>query len=334
MNVKFIVFLIGTLFIVFHFINKLAWSYPWPISDFYRPHRVTGTLGEYRAGPPVHFHEGVDIGETGGVYAIDSGTAQYLYKDGKFQGIGVLNKKYIHITAMVPNGSQVQGIIGSTIHNPPTQLGVVTGTHLHLEESGGSFNPLRSDGGLDGYNDYAVPNCVDGSVRVWREVGIGIPDDQNPQITNGILSGDIDISARMKDFYTAANGMSGGVDTRTGIYEISYEIFDKSGEKVAGPFTTKRFSSVPDDSAIGYTFRNWTAFPLDIDYWVTNPVSFPPPPGDGAFDTKGVADGSGYSIRVTGEGHKGEFVQYISFWIICGQHPTPDYSIFTNRHRG
>jgi len=210
------------VYIISGFINsEKVDAYPWPVHPCSQAHMITGSLGEYRAGPPVHFHKGVDIGE--GAY-----TPVYPVSPGHVDEIGrnyvkVGNFVYRHIKPevqvsdnVIECGSPSETILGKI--NPAGSDLEARGyhPHLHLEENNGGANPLRPDG-LIPYNDNASPECIQNSVRIWRETGINTPDDQNPQITNGILSGVIDISARMKDFYTDTNGSSGG--GRTGIYE-------------------------------------------------------------------------------------------------------------------
>jgi len=199
-------------------ISISAYAYNWPVPVTTSQHLISGTLGEWRSRGGGSFHAGVDIAEPAGtnVYSIFDGEA---YKEGDCVIVISNGQKfdYCHITP-------VSSISSDSRNRTPIRafqdlLGTIAPIpypHLHLEESDGGANPLRPDG-LIPYNDNANPECIQNSIHIWRETGINTPDDQNPQITNGILSGVIDISARMKDFYTDTNGSSGG--GRTGIYE-------------------------------------------------------------------------------------------------------------------
>ncbi len=63
MKVQYLIFMVFGIILSF---NK-AWTYPWPVVNTSQPHLISGTLGEHRARPFVHFHAGVDIAEGAGV---------------------------------------------------------------------------------------------------------------------------------------------------------------------------------------------------------------------------------------------------------------------------
>lgn len=124
---KEIIFCFTTVILLSNFC--LLWSYPWPVSSFNSAHPISGTLGEYRSGPP-HLHAGVDIAETGvSVYPVTNGT---IYQsDIGADYVTVANFDYVHIT---PNQDIIDWLTahpgqGYAATTSTTIIGSVSGSH-------------------------------------------------------------------------------------------------------------------------------------------------------------------------------------------------------------
>ena len=137
-------------------------GYNWPLQPATSAHPINGTLGEYRAGPPLHLHDGVDIGGSNGesVYSIDGGTA-VRGGAGENTYVQVGEKFYIHLDDRIPDLSSV---------TPGMRLGRIRAGsgHVHLREGyeGPIVNPLRS-GGLTPYTDSSSPVVL--SIEVVKD---------------------------------------------------------------------------------------------------------------------------------------------------------------------
>jgi hypothetical protein len=77
--------------IIIIFNITLLQAYDWPIKEDTTQHQINATLGEYKSGPPKHFHAGVDVKApcSTKVYAIDGDTC---YKDLVSSPRGINNK--------------------------------------------------------------------------------------------------------------------------------------------------------------------------------------------------------------------------------------------------
>ncbi len=250
------------------FMNSLLWGYNWPVSPRDSQHSITGTLGEFR---PGHLHAGVDIGETNvSVYAIEGGMTEII--GGTCGGVRISRFTYCHIAPAVSQGQTITA---------GQRIGTITGTHLHLEESGGSFNPLRSDG-LDNFIDTAPPTIFWIDV-VEQGTERRFPADSGGRPIISALSGLVDIKVNAKD------SMSLGSDT-VGVYKIGYRIYN-SMRQVIGSADNIKFDSVLGGNvnlvyAPGSTMSNYI-------YWVTNSLK-----ENMYFSSFGLMDGVYYVSSV------------------------------------
>jgi|GEM_PF-3311102 len=75
-----------TVLIIILFNITLLQAYDWPIKESTTQHQINATLGEWREGPPIHFHAGVDINApcSTKVYTIEGDTC---YIDSLRRGI-------------------------------------------------------------------------------------------------------------------------------------------------------------------------------------------------------------------------------------------------------
>ncbi len=243
-------------------------AYPWPIRPFNTAHGVSATLGDGRGSATApRFHRGIDIPDSAGtdVFSLTSGIARWTRAG---DGIRVGNYWYIHLNNMILDSSRVTGILDTTTTHP-TQIGDISGDHLHFQigPSGGPYsNPLSTDGGPVGFSDDGNPIVY--SLDFWRS---GSDTGTATQVQSP-LWGNIDIRAECQD-----SGTSGGVNTTTGIYELKWFVHSKSGGMSYGPIQTLTFDQVQppnngDPVLLVYDRHNYSAS-SPFYYWTTNYIT-------------------------------------------------------------
>lgn len=236
-------------------------SYPWPLAPQNTQHSVSGTFGEYRSGPPPHFHDGTDIPGVQGteVYAVASGEVLWLEESGYSSGIRVGRFAYVHVIprADLSLGDYVnQGeLVGYTNY----------ANHVHFKDGGGASgyatrNALLPVDGLEPFED----NYHTGVLGIWY-----FRDNTSDQIPSNSLTGLVDVVVRAID--TTNLGATG---QNNGVFSIGYALLtEDTSAYVIPPHIPFIFDTLPPSSALPYTYyENWSNT-SEYYYIVTNEFS-------------------------------------------------------------
>ena len=236
-------------------------SYPWPLAPQNEQHSVSGTFGEYRSGPPPHFHDGTDIPGTGGtaVYAVASGEVLWLQETGYSSGVRVGRFAYVHVTprADLSLGDYVsQGeLVGYTNY----------ANHVHFKDGGGASsyatrNALLPVDGLEPFED----NYHTGVLGIWY-----FRDNTSDQIPSNSLTGIVDVVVRAID--TTNLGATG---QNNGVFSIGYALLtEDTSTLVIPPYIPFIFDTLPPSSALPYTYYEDWSNTSEYYYIVTNEFS-------------------------------------------------------------
>ena len=315
-------------------------SYPWPLAPQNEQHSVSGTFGEYRSGPPPHFHDGTDIPGTGGtaVYAVASGEVLWLQETGYSSGVRVGRFAYVHVTprADLSLGDYVnQGeLVGYTNY----------ANHVHFKDGGGASsyatrNALLPVDGLEPFED----NYHTGVLGIWF-----FRDNTSDQIPSNSLTGIVDVVVRAID--TTNLGATG---QNNGVFSIGYALLtEDTSTFVIPPYIPFIFDTLPPSSALPYTYyENWSNT-SEYYYIVTNEFSGNSyidfttiPPGNYilaviASDTRNPADTFYFPITVIPPDTISPQTPHLTSLLLDAEnhldlhwHPSPDtdlagYSIF------
>ena len=315
-------------------------SYPWPLAPQNEQHSVSGTFGEYRSGPPPHFHDGTDIPGTEGtaVYAVASGEVLWLQETGYSSGVRVGRFAYVHVTprADLSLGDYVnQGeLVGYTNY----------ANHVHFKDGGGASsyatrNALLPVDGLEPFED----NYHTGVLGIWF-----FRDNTSDQIPSNSLTGIVDVVVRAID--TTNLGATG---QNNGVFSIGYALLtEDTSTFVIPPYIPFIFDTLPPSSALPYTYyENWSNT-SEYYYIVTNEFSGNSyidfttiPPGNYilaviASDTRNPADTFYFPITVIPPDTISPQTPHLTSLLLDAEnhldlhwHPSPDtdlagYSIF------
>jgi len=236
-------------------------SYPWPLAPQNEQHSVSGTFGEYRSGPPPHFHDGTDIPGTEGteVYAVASGEVLWLEESGYSSGIRVGRFAYVHVIprADLSLGDYVnQGeLVGYTNY----------ANHVHFKDGGGASsyatrNALLPVDGLEPFED----NYHTGILGIWY-----FRDNTSDQIPSNSLTGLVDVVVRAID--TTNLGTTG---QNNGVFSIGYALLtEDTSTYVIPPHIPFIFDTLPPSSALPYTYYEDWSNTSEYYYIVTNEFS-------------------------------------------------------------
>ena len=315
-------------------------SYPWPLAPQNEQHSVSGTFGEYRSGPPPHFHDGTDIPGTGGtaVYAVASGEVLWLQETGYSSGVRVGRFAYVHVTprADLSLGDYVnQGeLVGYTNY----------ANHVHFKDGGGASsyatrNALLPVDGLEPFED----NYHTGVLGIWY-----FRDNTSDQIPSNSLTGIVDVVVRAID--TTNLGATG---QNNGVFSIGYALLtEDTSTFVIPPYIPFIFDTLPPSSALPYTYYEDWSNTSEYYYIVTNEFSGNSyidfttiPPGNYilaviASDTRNPADTFYFPITVIPPDTISPQTPHLTSLLLDAEnhldlhwHPSPDtdlagYSIF------
>ena len=315
-------------------------SYPWPLAPQNEQHSVSGTFGEYRSGPPPHFHDGTDIPGTGGtaVYAVASGEVLWLQETGYSSGVRVGRFAYVHVTprAGLSLGDYVnQGeLVGYTNY----------ANHVHFKDGGGASsyatrNALLPVDGLEPFED----NYHTGVLGIWY-----FRDNTSDQIPSNSLTGIVDVVVRAID--TTNLGATG---QNNGVFSIGYALLtEDTSTFVIPPYIPFIFDTLPPSSALPYTYYEDWSNTSEYYYIVTNEFSGNSyidfttiPPGNYilaviASDTRNPADTFYFPITVIPPDTISPQTPHLTSLLLDAEnhldlhwHPSPDtdlagYSIF------
>ncbi len=261
-------------------------SYPWPLAPQNQIHDVIGTFGEYRSGPPPHFHNGVDVPDPEGtpVYAVAPGYVTWIERSGFNCGLRVGRFAYIHT---IPR----QDLSLGDYVNQGEVVGYLNyGNHVHFKDGGGASgratrNALLWDDGLEPFEDPYHTNVL----GVWF-----FQDNVTTEIPSNALSGLIDIVVKAVD--TTSPG-SGGVGTNNGIFTIGYGIMTPdTSQFLIPPHTPYVFDTLPPSSALPYTYYQQWSNTSNYYYIVTNEFY-----GNSYLDTRQLDPGDYLLVILTSD---------------------------------
>lgn len=229
---------------LFELIFGFIISYPWPIAPMNQQHNISGTFGEFRSGPPIHFHNAVDIPAPEGtpVYAVEDGSVLWL-GSGFNGGIRVGRFAYVHV---VPR-SDLQ--LGDTVNEGEIVGYINSGAHVHFKDGGGaSFYPLSNpllQGELSPFDDPWGTNVY--SVAFFNHY---LGNHLNPDS----LYGQVDIVAGALD----TTG-SGTIGSNNGVYQIYYALFSADTQNViVGPHRLVQFMYLPSTPVDEVYYTPWS----------------------------------------------------------------------------
>ena len=282
----------------------------WPLRPFDSPHPVRATFGEPRGlvGVPaaagvagaalVHvlesinqlsvpgrriIHHGIDIKAPDGsrVYAITNGVARIGGGTGYGRWVQVGDFRYVHLADTVREGARVRAM--------RTVLGTVYEGqgHVHLSRfhEGRPINPLAF-GALIGYEDHAAP--VIGALTALSPSGARMDLDA--------LWGPVGLCVRAHD-------VQGDGGLGTGLYRMSYVIFDEDDEVAVGPYHLFRMDQIPI-TPVGNLMYTVSSTRHRTQPDITYRVTLKSPSGDGYLRTGRMPPGR-YRLRVSGADVRG-----------------------------
>jgi len=262
-----------TVLIIIVFNISLLQAYDWPIKESTTQHQTNATLGEWREGPPIHFHAGVDINApcSTKVYTIEGGDTCYKDLVPSPRGINIGHFRYYHM--VIRDTIQDSSFIASDSFFAKTDVG----NHVHLQEGDvilehpgnpGNvhwLNPLRN-GAITPYADYTNPH-ID-SIKFYRQGG-------SAQLNADSLNGKVDIVAVAGDTRTDSTGHSAGHNVS--VYRIGYLVKNMQ-DSIVKPYWEKvKFDSIPSNSYFSLVYAEGSS-ETHFRYYVTNDV-FNPDPG-------------------------------------------------------
>ena len=282
----------------------------WPLRPFDSPHPVRATFGEPRGlvgVPPargvvgaalVHvlqslnqlsvpgkriIHHGIDIKAPDGtrVYAITNGVARIGGGTGYGRWVQVGDFRYVHLADTLPEGTRVRAM--------RTVLGTVYEGqgHVHLSRyhEGVPVNPLAF-GSMIGYEDHSAP--VIGALTAMSPSGARMDLDA--------LRGPVGLCVRAHDVQT-----QGGL--RTGLYRMSYVIFDEDDRVAVGPYHLFRMDRIPI-TPVGNLIYTVSSTRHRTQPDITYRLTLKSPSGDGFLRTGRMRPGR-YRLRVSGADVRG-----------------------------
>jgi len=250
----------------------LVISYSWPIAPVNQQHNISGTFGEFRSGPPIHFHNGVDIPAPEGtpVYAVEGGVVLWL-GSGFNGGIRVGRFAYVHV---VPR-SDIQ--LGDTVNQGEIVGYINSGAHVHFKDGGvaSSYpvsNPLLP-GQLSPFYDPWGTSVY--SITFFSHY---LENYMNPDS----LYGQVDIVAGALD--TTGSGIIG---SNNGVFQIYYALFSADTQNlIIGPHKLVEFVHLPSTPVEEVYYVPWSNNQNHY-YIVTNSTA----KARGSLDLKHVPEG-------------------------------------------
>ncbi len=218
--------------------------YPWPIAPMNQQHNISGTFGEFRHGPPIHYHNAVDIPAPEGtpVYAVQGGEVLWL-GSGFNGGIRVGRFAYVHVYPR----SDLQ--LGDTVGQGEVVGYINSGAHVHFKDGGGSStyplrNPLMPDA-IQPFNDPWGTSVY--SVTFFSHY-LGNRMDADS------LYGRVDIVAGALD----TTG-SGTIGSNNGIFSIYYALMSGDTQSViVGPHRLVEFEYLPPAPVDEVYYAPWS----------------------------------------------------------------------------
>jgi len=206
-------------------------TYYWPVGDGETQQRINGAFMEYRSGPPIHFHDGIDIqaSQFTDVYACND-NMRVTSISGPAQDLSVrLNELDAPFRTFLYDHLENVFVQLNQIVNAIDPVGETNDqNHLHFNEGPNlvEVNPLRNPNvALCPFIDASLP-----TIHNYR-VEFDGTDTPPPQV-NGIYQviGNVDFLVRASDAISAPGG------NNVSVYSVRYEIRNASGDVLAQNF--------------------------------------------------------------------------------------------------
>ncbi len=257
--------------------------YPWPLPSSGVPYPVTGVFGEYRPGPPPHFHDGTDLAAADGtpVLAVQAGTVLGVGSDwirvGRFAYVHVVPDPFLGV------GDVVQ--VGDTIAVIQSGYG-----HVHFKDGGGAYSTWTRNAldSLDGLSPYTDPH----GVRIHR-IRFFRNDDPGTLLDSQAVWGAVDVEA----YATDSSGLHVYPTTiNNGIYRIGWALYTADTSRVLRPFSIRfTFDTLVQgmlgQASVSTVYAPWSSAQAHF-YWITHSEQ-----GNGALNTDTLTPGP-YLLQV------------------------------------
>lgn len=257
--------------------------YPWPLPASGVPYPVTGVFGEYREGPPPHFHDGTDLAAADGtpVLAVQAGTVLGVGSDwirvGRFAYVHVVPDPFLSVGDVVQGGDTV-GVIMSGYG------------HVHFKDGGGAYSTWTRNAldSLDGLSPYTDPHGLRiHRIRFFRD------DDPGTLLDSQAVWGAVDVEA----YATDSSGSHVYPTTiNNGIYRIGWALYSADTSRVLQPFSVRfTFDTLVQgmlgQASVSTVYAPWSSAQAHF-YWITHSEQ-----GNGALHADSLPPGP-YLLQV------------------------------------
>jgi len=278
-------------------------TYYWPVGDGDTQQQINGAFMEYRSGPPIHFHDGIDIQASWltDVYAC-SDNMQVTAISGPAQDLSVrLNELdspfrtflYDHLDAVFVQLNQIVNAV-----DPVGETNTLN--HLHFNEGPelAEVNPLRdSNVALCPFDDTFVPSILN------YRVEFDGTDNEPPRINNIYqVSGNVDFLVQ------ASDAISGPGGNNVSVYSVRYELRNASGNVLAQ--NSYSFDLWQPNGNVPFVYS--TILSTNSTYWYTPTNNLT---SNGFWNSQSVVDGTYFLWFIVSDVRFGQRSQFYTIQV-------------------